>query len=321
MAKRIYGPDTSAYAGAGTGRGPALVKPQDTPTQFGAIDPRSIVNSRLQSLRTTAEQQVAALDKAGLDVPAYNRELGKLQTAYDADKAQMTERLALLDEIDSLVSAGHLSQEAAHELGVRSVMPRHVADALFPKPEGAGDAFSVGQYGAHVRMAREAGEAAIVDPWGFIRPSKRKHADPDKLIDQYRQYRAKIRYDLLSYDEKIQADLAFDEGMGADDKTFKAWQKVMQENPEVKALRTYDPGLMAVAAKKVLGKSVSPLGKSVDKAKRRKQTFSPALAGAMWAPSQAFNVRKAGVTPRRQLNRATGQTRISYDGGKTWQIE
>lgn len=317
MAKRIYGPDTSAYAGAGTGQGPALIKPQGTPTQFGATDPRAFLNDQFGQFKERYKGTYKRLKNLhGNDVEAFNRDVAELDADAEQFEARMANTMGQIDYIQSLIDSGY-----SPEAGLRA--QQEAAGIRLPaEPRGgAPSAFSVGQYGAHVRMAKEAGEATIEDPWGFIRPSKRKHADPDKLIDQYRQYRAKIRYDLLSPDEKIQADLAFDEGMGADDKTFKAWQKVMQENPEVKALRTYDPGLMAVAAQKVLGKNVSPLGKSVGKSIRRKPTVSPALAGAMWAPSQAFNVRKAGVAPRRQLNRTTGQTRVSFDGGKTWQSE
>ena len=308
MAKRIYGPDTSAYAGAGTGQGPALIKPQGTPTQFGATDPRAFLSDQFEQFKERYKGTYKRLRTLhGDNAEAFNRDIAELDADAEQFEAQMAYSMGQIEYIQALIDSGYdpeaglrAQQEAA---GIRLPAEPH---------KGAPSAFSVGQYGAHVRMAQEAGEAAIVDPWGFIRASKRKHADPDKLVDQYRQYRAKIRYDLLSYDEKIQADLAFDEGMGANDKTFKAWQKVMQENPEVKALRTYDPGLMAVAAKKVLGKSVSPLGKALEPKPRTRPIFGV-----------SYPLVHGGGTPpvRRQLNRATGQTRVSYDGGKTWQIE
>lgn len=281
---------------------------QGQPQTAPAIDPREVVGTNLKQLRADFKQRASTLRASGLDANVHNRILAGWQDEYDQAKTELTGTVSQLDLIQQSVEAGGMAPEAGREAGLRMIMPRETIDLMFPSVQ-AGDSLSIGQYRAHVGMAEEAGTRTIVDPWGFIRKEKRKHADRDKLVSEYHQYRAKIRYNAMSRDEKIQADLAFDEGMGANDRTATAWTKVMRTDPQIKALRTYDPGLMAVAAKKVLGEKASPLGKSI----ARKLPFMKKLQAA--SPIGAALLYRELAAKRRTANKAMPKptTKGAYD--------
>lgn len=281
---------------------------QGQPQAAPAIDPREVINTKLKELGDTNEARYNAVLKSGLDPQVIRRLATAIQDEHNQAKAELTGAMSQLDLIQQGVGAGEMAPEAGREAAIRMIVPRETADLMFPSVR-AGDSLSIGQYKAHVGMAEEAGARTIVDPWGFIRKEKRKHADRDKLVSEYHQYRAKIRYNTMGRDEKIQADLAFDEGMGANDRTATAWTKVMRTDPEIKALRTYDPGLMAVAAKKVLGEKASPLGKSI----ARKLPFMKKLQAA--SPVGAALLYRELAAKRRAANKAMPRptTREAYN--------
>ena len=119
MAKRIYGPDTSAYVGAGTGQGPALVKPS-AQGQFGPTDPRAFVHTRLVALGDHYESQY----KATRDP----QEAARIQQEYDTEKFRLADSLAQIDYIQALIDSGY-----DPEAGLRA--QREVAGIRLPAPE------------------------------------------------------------------------------------------------------------------------------------------------------------------------------------------
>lgn len=304
--------DTGEYAGAGTGAGPALIKPLPQ-AATGAIDPRGFMDNQFEQFKGQYRQTFQRLKRQhGGDIESFSRAVAGLDAQADQYEAQYSNTVAQIDYIQGLVDSGYDADAG------RRAMEQAAGIRVPAERERREDTFSVGQYNAHVNLAEEAGARTIKDPLGFIRKSKRKHAVPEKLLDEYLSYIAKIRYNQMSKQERIQADLAFDEGMGADPKTASAWKKLVRENPKLKSLRTYDPGLMKEVAKKVLG-PVSPIAKAMVPKSTAKR-FIGARAG-MTYPYTAPRDATEEQAPIRQRNKRTGQVRISYDGGQTWQIE
>ena len=144
------------------------------------------------------------------------------------------------------------------------------------------------------------------------------------IINQYLRWRESIAYDgIESPVVKRQLDIQWDEAMAEDPRYNKWWLNREKRQPivEIKALRT--PGdIGKVMRKRVVG--VTPLGTSVRKDKPRSIIpMDPTLFGVHAA--RALTRRKPARTapqqePIRQRSRSTGQERISYDGGITWQM-
>ena len=289
-------------------------QPQATP----AIDPRKIVSDRLGSLRADFKQRADTLKASGLDAGVHNRILAGWQDEYDQAKAELTGATSQLDLIQQQIGAGGMTQEAGREAAIRMIVPRETADLMFPsvraEPRGR---FTPSEFGSYVKEFQGRIESAVTKPW-----LARNYADPDMLKEQYFSARAAFAYDTdMNTDEQKGFDLAWDRAVSGNKLATTAWKKAMKEDPDLFTSRTYDARLLNIAAEKARG-PVSPLARSVSK--QTKKTTYPTM-GAAYPTAGGWNPwvgqRSAGAKPRRQHNQKTGQTRVSYDGGRTWQIE
>lgn len=148
------------------------------------------------------------------------------------------------------------------------------------------------------------------------------------IINQYLRWRESIAYDAIKSPlVRRQLDIQWDEAMAEDPRYNKWWLNREKRQPivEIRALRT--PGdIGKVMRGRIVG--ATPLGTAVTKAKPGvREAIGSAIAlqyplagRAMEAMRPEAKRLAAQPKPIRQRSRSTGQERISYDGGRTWEI-
>lgn len=147
-------------------------------------------------------------------------------------------------------------------------------------------------------------QASVNEFASAAKPSKRWHLewgphprDEQSLVQQYRKWKQYVGYDQLDPVVQRQLDFEWDSWMAGDDQYDKWWYDKKNRTPmaEIRALRAKGPGTRAIQRKVT---DVTPIGQAV------------------------INKKASQPQPRtiRQRNTRTGQERISYDGGKTWQM-
>lgn len=148
------------------------------------------------------------------------------------------------------------------------------------------------------------------------------------IVNQYLKWRESIVYDAIESPlVRRQLDIQWDEAMAEDSRYDEWWINKEKRQPivEIKALRT--PGDIGKTMRgKIVG--ATPIGTSVRKGKPGvREAIGSAIAlqyplagRAMEAMRPEAKRLAAQPKPIRQRNTATGQERISYDGGNTWQI-
>ena len=259
------------------------------------VDPYQIVNKNLSSVQKYFGEKEKALRSYGLDPEAHNQAIAKLQGEYDQAKFQITSMRSQLDTIKQGMARGRIDPTLGREAMVRMVVPPETADAMFPKQAPVREGgLSPGQAKTLKESFGDRITAATINPKGWGK-ANRKQVDPELLKEQYFTARAEYGYDTKPKADKIAFDLGWDSTIGSNKLALTAWKKV-REDPEIKTARTYDSRLLNIAARKVQGQGLSPFAASIQKQ----------------APKQQ--------EPRYQVNKTTGQKRVSYDGGKTWQV-
>ncbi len=183
--------------------------------------------------------------------------------------------------------------------------------------------FSIGQITSQAVMKsiEDFAEAAPATPEFWTRAGNEPKTKQG-IINQYREWRSLIGYDAVAAKNPIRArqlDQQWDAFMAGHEKFDKWWLNKEKRQPivEIKALRT--PGdIGKVMRKRVVG--ATPLGTAVKSDLPR----GPALLRAYGARAPARRKPAPAAAPEqkpiRQRNRSTGQERISYDGGRTWEI-
>ncbi len=142
------------------------------------------------------------------------------------------------------------------------------------------------------------------------------------IINQYSEWRSLIGYDAIAAKDPyraLQLDIQWDAFMAGHEKFDKWWLNKEKRQPivEIKALRT--PGdIGKVMRKRVVG--ATPLGTAVKRDKLRGPALLRAYGASAPTRQKPAPVAAPEQKPIRQRNRKTGQERISYDGGKTWEI-
>ena len=153
-------------------------------------------------------------------------------------------------------------------------------------------------------------DAPTIKKWHLRRKDEPKTGQG--LLDAYAQWRNFIQYDEYGTIAQGQWDQVWDLKMLADDR-FKAWQSDKVQT-DLRALRSR--GRIAdVMKEKIVGKP--PIERSFEAITAR-QKRAQYFKGIRGTKEPAAQIQQQ---PRiiRQRNRRTGQERISYDGGKTWQ--
>jgi hypothetical protein len=293
MAKAIYGPDTSAYAGAGTGQGPALIKPS-AQGQFESTDPRTFVHTRLAALRGHYEGQYNATSDL--------QEAAKIQQEYDVEKFKLADSLAQIDYIQKLIDSGYDPEaglRAQREVaGIRLprptvdpreqrlqqvaelersgvVTPEQAAEIrsrieLFPEAESV--VYRKPEQEPRGRFsARELGHGDLM---GLIEDHQARGFNPDGsynpvlMKQQYFRARQRSFYGQMNSAQKREWEVTWLDTM-YDPEARRRWQGQVKSDPDLYAGKAGDSPLMRVADSKAIGGSivspswVSPIARGI----------------------------------------------------------
>ena len=287
-----------------------------------AIDPRKVISDELGSLRASFKQRANTLKASGLDADIHNRILAGWQDEYDQAKAELTGATSQLDLIQQQVGAGGMTQEAGREAAIRMIVPRETADLMFPSvravtPGATG--ISPSQQKTGIEFYEDVMQASIINPPGWGK-GERKQADPTLLEEIFLdQWDAQNLDDPRNEYKRSGFILSWKNAAARNRHTKKTWTAITGPNGsvDVRSRIAPDSDMGRVIKSKVQDKGVSPLGKAF-----KFKKFRGASAGMTYSYTPPTAQQQTTQTkPRRQYNQKTGQTRVSYDEGKTWQIE
>ncbi len=168
---------------------------------------------------------------------------------------------------------------------------------VFPETQAGGAPYAQARLEQYAETMREfAGRAEEKEGWEWGPPEKIR----ESLESQYEAWQHRYGYAGMKLTQKNQMDDLWDAVMQEGKKAFKQWDPL---SVDVKALRARGQ-VSKTMAKRVTGTptkyDTTPLGQSIAEKTEKKPE-----------PRQE---------PIRQRNRKTNQERISYDGGKTWQM-
>lgn len=241
------------------------------------------------------------------DREKFNTALAKLNSKYQMEEyktrqaldAKLAEQKRFQQLMQTDVHAQTREQQAQLRLELPAEQERLVFDQ--PKPPKAPDTLSAAQITspAMKKMITGFAEAAPDMPW--IERGNRK--TPKGLLNAYTGWKSLVKYDFMSPEEQHQYDQLWDVYMGQDERFAKSWEG---NKPTLRIMQSRGRGAQAMK-QRALG-TTSPLGRAIGGKVSRRTQPEPA--------PQPVPQRQA---PIQQRNRRTGQTRISYDGGRTWQ--
>jgi len=299
------------------------------PVSTPGVDPRRVVGGRLKQLRDEFKQQADTLKTSGLDVAAHNRVLAGWQNEYDQAKNEQIQIQSQFDLADQAVAAGEMTPEAGREYNIRLIDPE-LADSMFPpiKAEPRGR-FTPSQRGftGYPEAFEDAQMRALNPDGSYNSAAMKREYFKERMLNGYNQFNSnqKQAYDAMWADQMFDPEIR------------QRWEEDVKGDPNLYTGRIGpdSSSLMRVAVGKATGqKSISPLGRSVLNKLPKPSRMLPGwkkvrqrLERAGISP-QTFDFPGAdpgdiggNQPPKRQYNKRTGQTRISYDGGRTWQIE
>ncbi len=195
---------------------------------------------------------------------------------------------------------------------VESKYPEEVETAIFGKEQE----FILPSYlrstGFRKNMEAYAKQAPTIGE--FWTREGREPKTKKGLIAQYERWKESELYDTpdMTIDERGQLDREWDTLMASSKMYNKWWSDKATRKPiiEVKALR--GTGKISDATKNMAA-GVTPLGITLGK-QMRKRHYPARFTGGV------IEKQEQKPKPIRQRNKQTGQERISYDGGQTWQM-
>lgn len=254
--------------------------------------------------------QVKVLENTAMSDRDFNTRLLQLQasTKTQWNKIQYTRRqkTAEMEQVQRLLRRGTEGMGREEEAGIRMGLGPEAEKLAFPKQKFLSPSYlrSKGFRENLLGYANAAPDQKGFE-WG---PPKKKRED---LIAQYQRWQeSELYHQERSPQEQKQLDKEWDAAM-RESTAYYSW--FMDKNQRilptaVTALRSKGRIAEAMRSKVV---TRTPMGASIKQ-----------LVGAKPAPSP-YRGTKPTKAPQqaviRQRNRLTGETRISYDGGQTWQ--
>ena len=226
------------------------------------------------------------------------------------------------EQVKKLIGQGTQGMGREEEATLRMNLGPEAERLVFP---AAGQPFSISQITSKATMEsiQDFAEAAPTKGLFWTRESKEPKTQQG-LTNQYLEWRGLAQYDALNPLRQRQLDMQWDAYMAGDERFDKWWSNKEKREPavEIKAMRT--PGKIGkmMRGRLEIARGTTPFGRSVAKNKPRATlpteplTFGMEVAHRLMAPASKPEQRQ---TPIRQRNKRTGQERISYDGGRTWQ--
>ncbi len=141
------------------------------------------------------------------------------------------------------------------------------------------------------------------------------------LVDQYERWRESELYDTKNVQEQQQLDREWNTLMLGSSIYDEWWQDKSKRKPVVEARALQSTGRVAKAMqRKVAGQT--PLGRSLSINKKsfaQGRSLSSDLPAGGYFSTKDLRKEQPQQKSIKQRNRKTGQERISYDGGKTWE--
>lgn len=291
--------------------------------------PAAQVNEIIGKLRSQWQIEARALSvKPFKSQEQADAELAKLNAKYQRFEfdslTQLQQQQQEQERVQQLIKQPR-ERTRAEEAQLRMELPAEAERLVFP-PEAVMRPLSLSQL-----RAREPGEKitkieasideyvdtapTISKPWTFERNEPKTKQG---LIDRYLEWRRYIGYEGLNPLVQRQYDHEWDSWLSKDNRYDEWWPDKKKQRPledvnvEIRALRT--PGKFGKMMRgRITGaEGITPVGRSVIKEKPRGR-------GLPFAQPR-IPTRKQEQAPIKQRNRRTGQERISYNGGKTWQM-
>jgi len=306
MAEEILSGRISPIGAVGgrAGAKPALIKPQQ-PEAFQLID---------NDLKQLGEYHKAQYERARTP-----EEAAQWQAKWDEIKVVRQRDKNNIAAIQQLADSGGLTPERARALQFEIATGINLPTEREMTVSAAG--LSPGQSQAWMKKFSTYEDSVVHKPW-----LHRNYVDKDKLKDLYeRQFKVAN----LS-DPRNVADLAgFNEAFYLWASELPGGSKALEELLGPAGEVNFMSHMFGPMAQTDIGRGVGkklespntkgPLGKAVIQWSNKVTKPAGTPATGMTFPYVPKNQR--GVQPRKQFNQKTGQYRVSYDGGKTWQIE
>ncbi len=262
-------------------------------------------------LQQQYDVQVKVLENTPMSDSEFNTKMLRLQadTKMQWNKLQQTRRqkAAEVEQVQGLIRSGTQGMGREQEAGVRMNLGPEAERLAFPKQKFVSPSYlrSKGFRENLIGYANAAPDQKGFE-WG---PPKKKRED---LIAQYQRWReSELYHQERSPQEQKQLDREWD-AMMRTSRAYTSWfnDKNQRRLPtEVTALRSKGRIANAMRRKVV---SRTPMGSSMYDQLQSERVTSTAPATRTPTPAPQSQVI-------RQRNKKTGETRISYEGGKTWQ--
>ena len=248
---------------------------------------------------------------------------GKAKVAQLNAKYQRLE-LDALTELQGQVQADQRKEELItghqkeYEAGGMTPARRAVVEAKYTEEEeqaifGAKPKYISPAYlrsgGFRKNIENYAGAATDTPGWEWGPPKKVK----SDLIAQYERWRESELYDIKEIPEQQQLDKEWNMLMLSSPAFNKWWQDKSKRKPVVEARALQSTGRIGKAMRdKIVGQT--PLGRSLSINKKSLEKPFP-----MVEKVESYRESTGEEKPIIQRNKVTGERRISYDGGRTWQ--
>lgn len=278
--------------------------------------PADQVNQIKEPLHAQWRIEADALNKSWFsDRGKFETAKAKLNAKYQ--QMELTALTKLQQQVQERQQVQRLIQQPrqytrAQEADIRMQLGAEAERQVFPKAPAERTPFSPTEVLSLARNIRGAAEAATQEPWYHRGKEKTRKS----LIDQYLATVNMLRVSdprAFGRARQQQFNAIWNREMSMDP-AFANWFDKQGKPPvEMEIMAARGPAAEAVKKKAV---GVSPIGQSLSK--QRKWKIGGSILGPVVKPvrEQAQPEQK----PIRQRNKRTGQERISYDGGKTWQV-
>ena len=284
-----------------------------------ASTPQLMLENNYRQLQDWGQRQEQELQSLGLDDEMYAEKLGKLQTDFDKQRADIETNMNTVRQTQNWMDLGIIDNATGEKLKWGAVVPQEALDMMFPEPETVPEAdtsrrpltpaqledLSPEMKGFMKAAGKETRRGMF--GWDWAAKDKRTHAS---LFQQYRTWQMAIGYHGKQFTntEREQVDRKWD-----------AWAR--QEYPE----SGWDPTSKGVRALRAKG----PITRGFTERFRQTPT-GPREAGNPLTDNIIANLpkkREAQPEPQPETgparinirNKKTGKRMFSDDGGRTWQ--
>ena len=162
-------------------------------------------------------QTIDEIRRTPLTDEEFDTQMRALKTSYkgllNEQRNKVSGRIQQLSMVKQLAENSYITPEKANELGWKMVLPKDIFEATFPKPQTSQRErapFSPSRVAGYRQLASnyvDEQHVTIPDRWT---KAKNEAVDRQKLLNQYKNWRAEIGYDNMDQGQKDQVDYAWD---------------------------------------------------------------------------------------------------------------